>query len=128
MCDRPPAGQRPAALRILGRLPLGQFPEESASQEARRRVAARPSAMQCVDTAFTGLGQAAVDVRRITSGLASATIGRTDAAVPPKAMWMLKRHSALGRVIAAGPAAQRRCLARRSDETGAARTGPLEGR
>jgi hypothetical protein len=44
-----------------------------------------------VDTAFTGLRQAAVDVRQIASGLASATTSRTDAAVPPKAMWMLKR-------------------------------------
>jgi len=46
-----------------------------------------------------------VNVRHITSGLALATIRRTDAAVPPEAMSMLKRHSALDRVIAAGPAA-----------------------
>lgn len=130
MCDRPPAGERPGALRILGRLSIGDgLSEESASWEARDDpVAARPNAMQCVDTAFIGLGQPAGDVRQFASGLASATISRTDAAVPPKARWMLKRHSAFGRVIAVGPAAQRRCLARRRDETRAAHMGPLEGK
>jgi hypothetical protein len=46
-------------------------------------------------------------------GFALATTNRTEAAVPPRALWMLKRHSALVRVIAAGPAAQRRCPTRR---------------
>ena len=52
-------------------------------------------------------GQAAVDVRRLASGLAPATTSRTEAAVRPMATWMLKRHSALVRVIAAGSAARR---------------------
>jgi hypothetical protein len=30
---------------------------------------------------------------------------QTDAAVPPEVLWMLKRHSALERVVTAGPAA-----------------------
>ena len=30
MCDRPPAGERPAASRIPGSLPMGRLPEESA--------------------------------------------------------------------------------------------------
>ena len=64
---------------------MRRSPEELASQEARSRVAARPIAMQCVDTAFTGSGQAAVDVRQITSGLASATMNRTEAPVSSRA-------------------------------------------
>jgi len=49
-------GKRPAVSRIPGSPPMGRLPEESASRRhALRRVAARPSAMQCVDTASTGL-------------------------------------------------------------------------
>ena len=73
MCDRPPASERPAASRTPGSLPIGRLPEESApDRHATAAVAARPSAMQCVDTASTGLRQAAADVRRLASGLAPA--------------------------------------------------------
>ena len=44
-------------------------------------------------------------------GFALAATSPAETAVPPQALWMLKRHSALVRVIAAGSAAQRRCLA-----------------
>jgi hypothetical protein len=52
-------------------------------------------------------GQAAVNVRRLASGLAPAATSRTETAVQPTAMRMLKRHSAPVRVIAAGSAARR---------------------
>ncbi len=77
------------------------------------RVAARATAMQCVDTASTGLRQAATDVGRLASGLAPAATSPMEVAVPPKATLMLKRHSAFVRVIAASSAAQRLCLTRR---------------
>jgi len=35
MCDRPAAGERPAALRNLGGLPTGRLPEESAPKDRR---------------------------------------------------------------------------------------------
>ena len=123
MCDRPPAGERPAASRIPGSPPIGRLPEESAPARHALRVAALPSAMQCVDTASTGLLQAAADVRRLASGLAPAATSPTEAAVPPKATSMLKRHSAFVRVIASGSAAQRLCLTRPE-----ARTAAIGGR
>jgi hypothetical protein len=61
-------------------------------------------------------------------GFAPAATSQAEIAVPPQAMWMLKRHSALRRVIDAGSAAQRRCLARCSKEARAAPERPREGR
>ena len=77
------------------------------------RVATRPRAMQCVDTASTSLRQTAKDAWRLAPGLCPAATSPAETAVPPQAMWMLKRHSALVRVIVAGSAVQRLCLPRR---------------
>ena len=35
MCDRPPAGKRPAAARISGTLLMGQYPDESTPKGAK---------------------------------------------------------------------------------------------
>lgn len=110
MCDRPPVGEAIGDVEGAGQTSMGRLPDESAAPESPSRAAARPSAMQCADTASTGLRQAATDVRRLASGLAPAAASPTEAAVPPKATSMLKRHSAFVRVIANGSAAQRLCL------------------
>jgi hypothetical protein len=116
MCDQPPAASYRRRRGFRAVRPMGRTPARIDAQPARDcPVAARPSAMQCVDTAFTGLRQAAVNVRQLVLGLALATTSRAETAVPPSATWMLKRHSALVRVIAAGPAAQRLCPARQNE-------------
>jgi hypothetical protein len=106
MCDRPPA-RTTGRVEESGQSALGRLLANRRKPGTPSPLAARPSAMQCVDTASTGLLQAAADVGRLAPGLAPVATSPMEAAVPPKATLMLKRHSALVRVIAAGPAAQR---------------------
>ena len=107
----PPRGRKPAPTR-----PEGGGPTSDRPPAARIGVSfdTRPRGWQHVRAPCSAwiplpraIGQAAVDVRRLAPGLAPATTSRTEAAVQPTATRMLKRHSALVRVIAAGSAARR---------------------
>jgi hypothetical protein len=85
MCDRPPAASVGGA-EDAGKPRHGAAPGGIGAQPTCGcRVAARPSAMQCVDTAFTGHRQAARDVRQLAPGLALVATSRTEGAVPPMA-------------------------------------------
>jgi hypothetical protein len=113
MCDRPLAGVRPPAPRNPGMLLMGQPPEESTPREPApvqwQHGQVPCSAWIPLSPAF---GKRQWMFGNTASGFAPATANRAEAAVPPKALWMLKRHSAFVRVIAAGPAAQRHCSTR----------------
>jgi hypothetical protein len=125
-CDRPSAASDRRRRGFWATRPMGAGPGGIGAQPAYGcHVAARPSAMQCVDTASTGFRQAAVDAWRLAPGPGPVATSQVKAAVSPKAVWMLKRHSAPGRVIAAGPAAQRLCPAPKRSKSG---PRPQEGR
>ena len=109
MCDRPPAAERPAARGFRADCSWGS------ARRNRRPRRSRLSAWQhgrvpC--SAWIPLSPAFGKRQRMSGnsrrGLPRRRRAGRNLPCRRKAMWMLKRHSALVRVIAAGSAAQRR--------------------
>jgi hypothetical protein len=104
----PPRGRKPAPTRPEEGGPTSDRPPAGVCRRfvrlASPLLAARPSAMQCADTEFAGHGPNGRGCSATRAGSSPATTSRAEAALPPEATRILKRHSALVRVIAAGSA------------------------
>ncbi len=116
----PPSGPREAGQRVIGHQRPATGGAEDSGQSVpwggfrRNRRLARHAAAEWQHgrvpcSAWIPLPLASGKRQRMPGdspqGFAPAATSQAETAVPPQAMWMLKRHSALGRVIAAGSAA-----------------------